>query len=89
MLPDEALLEIFNFYVNDEEARLDVWHTLGPRVPKVAIRRASITESPRPTTCVHRKKIHDGGAGRLAMPTHSDTAMGFIQQRPPNVVGCA
>jgi len=28
MLPDEALLEIFNFYVNDEEARLDVWHTL-------------------------------------------------------------
>ena len=71
MLPDVALLEIFDFYV-DEERNKDnrgVAHA-GARVSKMAKRCFWVTTSPEFATLLHSQNTSEGDAGHLASLAH-------------------
>ena len=64
MLPDVALLQIFDFYV-DEDMDRRMAHA-GPRVSKMAKRCFWVTTSPEPATSLQSQNTSEGDAGRLA-----------------------
>ena len=87
VLPDEVLLAIFDFcvdehpFANDEKKERGVAVT-SARVSTMAKRRFWITTSPQSATCLHIRNTREGHAGCLAglTSTHSGQRLRDIKR---------
>ena len=84
MLPEVALLRIFDCYVNQareqegrEPDKIQEWHTdyAGARVPTMAGHRPWVTTSLGPSTLLHRQNPGEGDVGCLASLAHRHKAI--------------